>query len=316
MAEAVAKVSTDDVFATNTRAPDQAIESRVPFERVSQSLSDIDSLSLEMEAQTLALMNIYGIHQLSRLAVNRMIEPCRTLAKQEFLFRSLKLVSDVDPKHCYREKKNMTCNENVENISASSDSSQSTKATDEARPTVLPMPELPGLSGLQMESVDPRLYEGYRGYTLEKFIATNQRAERIFETYLSAYRTVVWMYRITFGVGVISFLISIIFALYSSQWVFPLIFGSISIVTFVTIFLYKPPELLEQGLEFPTWLETIQNFGTLRAAYLTDVSTISAALVDICNDTTQQIERIIDKRQELLDRREKRESKDKYIERK
>jgi len=98
-----------------------------------------------------------------------------------------------------------------------------------------------------------------------------------------------------FGVGITSFLVAAALSIWTQQAAFGLAFGGLSAVSFLSYFLSRPLQSLEQNLQFITWLGITYNTYWTRLVYMMDQKTVQKDLEDATNDTIKQIERLIGK---------------------
>ena len=117
------------------------------------------------------------------------------------------------------------------------------------------------------------------------------------------YYTTVWMYRILFGVGILSFLVAAGMSAWTNDSRFGLIFGGLSIAAFLSYFISRPLQALEENLQFITWLGIVYNTYWTRLACMIDQSTVQKDLQEAIQDATSEIEKIIDKHAELRGKR-------------
>ncbi len=93
---------------------------------------------------------------------------------------------------------------------------------------------------------------------------------RILTGFMNPYYTTIWMYRILFGVGIAAFLVAAVLSAWTKQAGFGLIFGGLSIIAFLSYFLSRPLQALEENLQFITWLGIIYNTYWIRLTYAMD----------------------------------------------
>ncbi|MEZ4635268.1 MAG: hypothetical protein R2856_09915 [Caldilineaceae bacterium] len=118
----------------------------------------------------------------------------------------------------------------------------------------LPLPHQPKLA-----EIDPTLYEYWREHINQGFQRNNRMFDTILDAFMRPYNTTIWMYRILFGLGIAAFLVAAGLGAWLREPMFSLIFGGLSIVSFLTYFIGRPLQSLEENLKFITWLGIIYN---------------------------------------------------------
>jgi hypothetical protein len=187
-----------------------------------------------------------------------------------------------------------------------------------ASPTA-PFAARPGLSGADAASyterlplpahqpklaeIDPTLYEYWREHIHQGFQRNNRMFDTILDAFMRPYNTTIWMYRILFGLGVAAFLVAAALGAWLREPMFSLIFGGLSIVSFLTYFIGRPLQSLEENLKFITWLGIIYNTYWTRLVYMMDSETIHQDLEDATQDAIGEIERLLDKHHEFSGKR-------------
>lgn len=151
--------------------------------------------------------------------------------------------------------------------------------------------------------MDPELYKSWREHMITGFKHNEEMFSRILEAFLRPYQTTVWMYRILFGIGIISFLFAAGMSVWTKELKFGLIFGGLSVVAFLSYFISRPLQALEQNLQFITWLGVVYNTYWTRLASMTDQATIQKDLQEAMHDATSEIEKIIAKHAEVSGKR-------------
>jgi hypothetical protein len=81
------------------------------------------------------------------------------------------------------------------------------------------------------------------------------------------------------------------------------VFGGLSVVAFLSYFLSRPLQALEENLQLITWLGVIYNSYWTRLAYITKLETVQAELEDATGDTVARIKELIDKHAEMSGKR-------------
>lgn len=147
----------------------------------------------------------------------------------------------------------------------------------------------------KLEDMDPALYAAWRDHIVQGFQNNQEMFERILSSFMDPYNATVRMYRMMFAVGLASFVVAIGMSVWTRQPLFALIFGGLSVASFVTFFLSRPLRSLEENLNFITWLGVIYNSYWARLVYALNAETVQADLKEITEDFVRQIERLIER---------------------
>ena len=84
---------------------------------------------------------------------------------------------------------------------------------------------------------------------------------------------------------------------------FGLIFGGLGAVAFLSYFISRPLQALEQNLQFITWLGVVYNTYWTRLANMREQATVQRDLLEATRDATNEIEKIIAKHAEVSGKR-------------
>jgi hypothetical protein len=117
------------------------------------------------------------------------------------------------------------------------------------------------------------------------------------------------MYRVLFTVGVGAFVVAAGLSILMREkalW-FSLIFGGLSVASFLSYFISQPLQALEQNLKFITWLGIIYNTYWTRLVYAMDQDTVQQDLKANTDDAIVELTKLIDKHDELSSKRPKPE---------
>ncbi len=159
----------------------------------------------------------------------------------------------------------------------------------------LPAPTVP--EGLAQ--MDPELYKSWREHIMAGFKHNEEMFRQVLDAFMKPYHSTVNMYRVLFGIGVFSFLFAAVMSAWTKESTFALIFGGLGIVAFVSYFISRPLQALEENLQFITWLGVVYNTYWTRLAYMTDPATVQKDLLEATRDATNEIEKIIAKHAEV-----------------
>jgi hypothetical protein len=169
----------------------------------------------------------------------------------------------------------------------------------------LPQPLSPDqLGGKTLAEADIALYEAWRRH-IEQGLQNNQTMfEGILRSFMNPYWTTVWMYRILFGVGILSFVAAIVLAYVTrdnptTALGSAAIFGGLGVVAFLSYFLSRPLQALEENLQLITWLGVIYNSYWTRLIYINRLDTVQQELEQTTNKTIAQINELLDKHASL-----------------
>ncbi len=155
-------------------------------------------------------------------------------------------------------------------------------------PGQLPLPAVGG-------EVDEALREAWRAHVKQGFENNQKMFGQILDAFMKPYYTTVWMYRILFAVGILAFVAALIFGFTKEEFSFSLVFGGLSVASFLTYFLSKPLRSLEENLQFITWLGIIYNTYWTRQAFMLDQKTVQADLEQATQQAIDQLQQLIDK---------------------
>jgi hypothetical protein len=172
------------------------------------------------------------------------------------------------------------------------------KRQDEAT-VFLPPPTVPD----ELLIKDPDLYKAWREHIMAGFRHNEEMFQKILQAFMRPYQSTVWMYRILFGVGIGSFLAAALISAWTQKASFGLIFGGLGVASFLSYFLSRPLQALEENLQFITWLGVVYNTYWARLAYMSDHQTVQKDLEKATRDATEEIEKIIAKHAELSGKR-------------
>lgn len=191
-------------------------------------------------------------------------------------------------------------------IAPSGRAARSTTAT--AR---LPQPLPPTLpDGKRLSEVEPELYAAWRQHIEQGFQNNQTMFSRILAGFMNPYWLTVIMYVLLFAVGFGAFGVAVILGLRATSvdaaqangmattLGSSAIFGGISIVAFLTYFLSRPLQALEENLQFITWLGIIYNTYWTRLAYIQKLDTVQVELESATADAITKIIELMNKHSE------------------
>ena len=156
----------------------------------------------------------------------------------------------------------------------------------------IPQPQSP-LPGVPLAVADPELYAAWRRH-IEQGIANNEiMFKRILAAFLGPYWTTVWTYRVLIAIGVCGFLLAAYLGISAGQWPLTVIFGGLSVVSFLTYFLSRPLQALEENLQFITWLGVVYNTYWTRLVNAQNPDTFQADLSAATRDFVEQLNQLV-----------------------
>jgi hypothetical protein len=163
-------------------------------------------------------------------------------------------------------------------------------------PRNLPLPPnlpYPAGSGTSLNEVDPELYAAWRQHIIEGFEKNNEMFERILDAFMKPYNITISMNRILFGIGILAFVAGAALSLWTRDVLFSLVFNGLSAVAFITYFLSRPMQALEENLQFITWLGIIYNTYWTRLAYSMDMETVHEDIKDASENAVEGIQELM-----------------------
>lgn len=180
----------------------------------------------------------------------------------------------------------------------------------------LPQPLPPLLpDNKRLVEADPELYAAWRKHIEQGFQNNQLMFRRILTGFMNPYWLTVGMYVLLFAVGFAAFVVAVIFGLRAmsvdaaqANSVATIlgssaIFGGISVVAFLTYFLSRPLQALEENLQFITWLGIVYNTYWTRLAYIQKLETVQAELESATADAVSKIIELINKHGERSGKR-------------
>ncbi len=171
-------------------------------------------------------------------------------------------------------------------------------------PVSVPLPPSP-VPGIPLAEADPELYATWRKH-IQQGLANNQLMfERVLHAFMGPYWTTVWTYRALIAIGVGGFLTAAVLGFRDAQWPVTAIFGGLSIVAFLTFFLSRPLQALEENLQFITWLGVVYNTYWTRLVNAQNADTFQTDLAGATNEFVQQLHQLVNVHGDRSDKRPK-----------
>ncbi len=167
------------------------------------------------------------------------------------------------------------------------------------QPAALPAPK----ADAGLLAADPELYAAWREHVRAGFEQNSTMFRRILDAFMEPYHTTIWMYRILFGLGVLAFVAAIVVSVWLREPLFALVFGGLSIGAFMSYFVSRPIQALEENLQLITWLGVIYNSYWTGLAAIQNPDRVQEELRTTTADTIAAIEKLVDKQSRLQRKR-------------
>ena len=153
-------------------------------------------------------------------------------------------------------------------------------------------------TGKPLKEVDPELYAAWSKHIQQGFQNNQVMFSRVLEAFLNPYWTTVWMYRVLFAVGIAAFVLAGFLAVFQANLGAVALFSGLSVAAFLSFFVSKPLQALEENLQFITWLGIIYNSYWTRLVQAQDAATFETIVQDTTEDAIQQITKLMEKHTE------------------
>lgn len=184
-------------------------------------------------------------------------------------------------------------------------------------PAHFPKPDMPAQLPAMVDrhgQSDELIDMAWRKHIVDSF----ENNQEMFQSTLRAFRVPYWMTVIMYGtlflIGIIAFATCIYFAVMSrgdgpsSNISLVLLFGGLSVASFLAFFIRQPLHALEDNLKFSAWMGGVYNSYWTRLMYAQDPLTIQNDIRTIAEDFNNQMERLIRLHTELRRERPGRET--------
>jgi ABC-type multidrug transport system fused ATPase/permease subunit len=152
----------------------------------------------------------------------------------------------------------------------------------------LPQPGAPTLL-----NADPQLLAAWRKHIASGFANNEVMFQRLLQGFLRPYWTTVWMYRILFALGILSFVLAAALAIFSGRSTSVFTFGGLSAVALLGYFFNRPLQALEQNLHFLTWLGIVYNSYWTRLTLLNNELTVQSDINDVTDEAIDRIKELV-----------------------
>jgi hypothetical protein len=140
---------------------------------------------------------------------------------------------------------------------------------------------------------DPELLAIWHKYVAGAFANNDTMFESILQGFMRPYWSTIWMYRILFALGVISFVLAAALAIFTDRTTSIFTFGGLSAVAILGYFFNRPLQALEQNLQFFTWLGIIYNNYWTRLTLLNDEATVQNDITEVTDETIVRLNELI-----------------------
>ncbi len=151
----------------------------------------------------------------------------------------------------------------------------------------LPQPGAP-----TMLNADPELLAAWRKHIASGFANNEVMFQRLLQGFMRPYWTTVWMYRILFALGVLSFILAAALAIFSGRSASVFTFGGLSAIALLGYFFNRPLQALEQNLHFLTWLGIVYNSYWTRLTLLNNELTVQKEINDVTDEAIDRIKEL------------------------
>ena len=152
----------------------------------------------------------------------------------------------------------------------------------------LPQPGVPTIF-----NGDPELLAAWRKHVIAVFDNNESVFHQLLDGFLRPYWTTVWMYRILFGLGVLSFVLAAGLAIVSGRVMAMFTFGGLSAIALLGYFFNRPLQALEKNLQFLTWLGIIYNTYWTRLTLLNNEKTVQKDIDAVTDEATERIQELV-----------------------
>jgi hypothetical protein len=151
----------------------------------------------------------------------------------------------------------------------------------------------PGVPADADKTAHPELYAAWVGHIEAGYRNNDTLFTRILNAFLRSHYSTVIMYWVLFAVGVGFFVTGVVMALVKGQSVTGLVFGGLSVVSFLTFFVTRPSQALEENLMFISWLGMLYNSYWTHLSLSFDRQTAQSELDKATADAISQIKDLI-----------------------
>jgi len=205
-----------------------------------------------------------------------------------------------------------------EDAEVKTDTSEETSEKADDASEVGPYAPLPIVSP-DFKKQNPELYKAWVKHIETGYENNEEVFDRILNAFLRSHNSTVMMYWVLFIVGVGIFVAAVVMATIgiasnasaqtgaSAAALFGVMFGGLGVVGFLTYFVSRSIQSLEENLKFITWLGVIYNSYWTHLAWSFDPKTSQDVLDKATEDAIKQLNDLINKHAEMVGKRPKLE---------
>lgn len=158
-------------------------------------------------------------------------------------------------------------------------------------PAQTPLPSVPE----NYENEHPELYAAWVEHIKTGYESNDQVFQRILDAFMRSHNSTVIMNWILFAVGIGFFVTSVVLALFQGSPGPAVLFGGLSIGAFLTYFLTRPTQAVEENLQYVTWLGIIYNSYWTRLAWSFDEASAQTVLDEATEDAIRQLNDLVNR---------------------
>ena len=168
---------------------------------------------------------------------------------------------------------------------------QTVQSRRDARLPVAPSPD--------GKSLPPAILQAWEKNMVQGFENNEIMFKETLGAFMHPYNLTIWMYVVIFVVGIGLFVTAVILGLRGNQSVTAIVFGGLSVASFLAFFIRQPVEALEENLECISWLGVAFNTYWTKLMYISDTNSVQKELEDASADFCKQVGDLIDKHDKL-----------------
>ena len=149
----------------------------------------------------------------------------------------------------------------------------------------------------------PELYNSWVRHIEAGYKQNDEVFRRILEAFMRSHQSTLIMYWTLFAVGIGFFVTAVVLALAGGAPLPATIFGGLSVISFLTYFISRPTQSIEENLLYITWLGVIYNSYWTNLAWSFDEKAAHQVLDEATQDALTQIQTLIDHHNRSTSRR-------------
>lgn len=139
---------------------------------------------------------------------------------------------------------------------------------------------------------DEELHAEWKAHVKQAYKRNEEMFDRVLESFMRPYWTVVWMHRVLFFVGILGFVSAAVLGAWKGIE-FSALFGGLSAIAFLGFFISRPLMSLERNLQFVTWLGLIFNTYWMRLTNCLNEKDADKLIATLQNDAGTEIQTLI-----------------------